>query len=149
MFRVPSRQITEEWARRQLVRLGSNEELAFHSRVYAGDTVYHVPLVDFLGPFDAPFVKGVLKPLIEQVRSKICFFSSGRSLHAYMLSMFLPDYWTRFMGALLLVQTSDGRPVVDYRWVGHSLINGFGALRWSRNTKLYLQVPELVGEWPR
>ncbi|MHB1292207.1 MAG: primase 1D-like protein [Sulfuricella sp.] len=35
-------------------------------------------------------------------------------------------------------------PTVDPRWVGHRLISGYAALRWTKNTEQYLNTPTLI-----
>ncbi|NEX60635.1 hypothetical protein G3574_06065 [Noviherbaspirillum sp. 17J57-3] len=75
---------------------------------------------------------------------EIKLFSSGRSLHGYGINPLTPEEWIRFMGLLLLANHPSKPTVVDTRWVGHRLLAGYAALRWSRNTSHYLQLPQAV-----
>jgi hypothetical protein len=59
------------------------------------------------------------------------------------------DQWHRFLGRILLwtPPISNAAPVpVDARWVGHSLVQGFSALRLTKHTANYLQPPILACE---
>jgi hypothetical protein len=49
------------------------------------------------------------------------------------------------MGRLLLLNLPEKPCLVDTRWVGHRLIGGYAALRWS--AKMHPRKPALVREW--
>ncbi|MGC1520222.1 MAG: hypothetical protein WA803_01670, partial [Steroidobacteraceae bacterium] len=73
--------------------------------------------------------------------SSFLYFDSGRSFHAYGLQLISPGEWREFMAKLLLLNLPEGEHLIDARWVGHRLVAGYGALRWSANSDFYLQVP--------
>lgn len=46
------------------------------------------------------------------------------------------------MGKLFLATQVGVPPTVDPRWVGHRLIAGYAALRWTKNTPHYVDTPK-------
>lgn len=74
---------------------------------------------------------------------------SGNSFHAYMGKLLDEKEWTAYLGELLLqtppAHEGEAMPI-DVRWIGHSLIRGYTALRCSCRTTAYRQLPRyLVG----
>jgi hypothetical protein len=49
------------------------------------------------------------------------------------------------MGSLLLLNKPSGFKLIDERWVGHRIMAGYSALRWSCNTKQYKKMPTQIG----
>jgi len=128
------------------------QEIAFHSRVLVGTgegkaVKRHIPLVDFRTP-DRRLAEEAADVLIrEQEAIDAALFGSGRSYHLYIGTLMPESEWVRFMGRLLLLNPREGPAVIDARWVGHRLMSGFGALRWSANTPPYTRPPQLLRCW--
>ncbi len=115
-------------------------EVAVHSRLLmtSGD-ILHIPMIDMSTGSVAQLHK--LKPIIGQKFFDFTWYKSGRSYHGYGKTLINERTWCSFMGELLLVNQI-GRPhTVDPRWIGHRLISGYSALRWSKNTQQYLDFP--------
>lgn len=154
-FTLKYPELTEDWLEDQLLTLKSNEELALHSRVYFVEKkdviLYQLPLIDFYKASDDLDLGSIVSRIQKNPSLKDCsvtFFSSGRSLHGYVKKLLPREDWYKFLGTLLLTNPYDQMtyPNVDARWVGHSLENGFSALRISNNTKEYLQPPTFYKE---
>lgn len=52
--------------------------------------------------------------------------------------------WNRFLGRLLLMNEPGSPALVDARWIGHRLIGGYAALRWSANSAQHDSVPKRI-----
>lgn len=131
------------------VQLGENEDIAFHSLITIGDKrrefKRHLALVDFVTA-DITRAEATAEILIAELSSPPCaLVYSGRSYHLYLGVQLTPLSWTSFMGRLLLLNPRNGPAVIDARWVGHRLMGGYSALRWSAKHSPYL--PEIVREW--
>lgn len=136
---------TEEFSDERILGLMDGgqpgQELAFHSRVYARDETYmHVPMIDLSTSARAHLDKLKIA-LRDSLFESFKWFQSGRSFHGYSPMLMSGSEWGSFMGSLLLCNLPDRPPTVDPRWIGHRLAGGYGALRWSKNTHQYLQVP--------
>jgi len=121
-------------------------ELAFHSAVLltSGET-RHIPMIDMSTTARAHLAK--LADFIgTEVFNNFNWFESGRSFHGYGSELLDQDHWRCFMGQLLVANQKDMKPTVDPRWVGHRLIAGYAALRWTKRTDFYLAIPELLRE---
>lgn len=119
-------------------------ELALHSKVLFLDcTVMHIPMID-LATRAAGIIGRVIDVLPLELAGSMIWFESGRSFHGYGTVLISQEDWVKFMGRLLLVNQPQLPPVVDPRWIGHRLISGYSALRWTKNTGHYLQKPELA-----
>lgn len=120
-----------------------DNEIAFHSNLEMDNgSTFHVPLFDMATNSRATLE--VLKKFLPSEIHKNCFwFDSGRSFHGYSLYPISHENWVKLMGLLLLVNQKDMKPVVDPRWIGHRLIAGYSALRWTKNTDNYLKTPNL------
>jgi hypothetical protein len=115
-------------------------EVALHSKLVtmSGD-ILHIPMIDMSTGSAAQLHK--LEPIIGQRYFDFTWYKSGRSYHGYGKELINERAWCAFMGELLLANQI-GRPhTVDPRWIGHRLISGYSALRWSRNTQQYLDFP--------
>ncbi|MBX9849848.1 MAG: hypothetical protein K2X64_11185 [Rhodocyclaceae bacterium] len=143
---IGSDDFSESWVNATIKSLASNQELAMHSNVQIRGRTWHIPMIDFsLHEEIASSAIDRLKAFLPRpVIRDMAFFSSGRSFHAYSTTLLSPKEWVDFIGRLLLVNPRDGNPIIDTRWVGHRLIGGFSALRWSNNSGLYLREPEKV-----
>lgn len=73
---------------------------------------------------------------------EVSWYASGRSFHGYGESLLTEGDWVKFMGLLLLANQPRLEPTVDPRWIGHRLMAGYSALRWTRNTEHYLGLPK-------
>lgn len=134
---------TEQWVSQALNGLAANQELAFHSTVIIGGRTWHIPMIDFAQeePLSGEVVDRVRQFLPRSVAMNMAVFSSGRSFHAYSVSLLSPKEWLNFMGRLLLVNPRGAKEIIDSRWIGHRLIGGFCSLRWSNNSGLYRGEP--------
>ena len=131
--------------------LNSEQELAFHSEVKIislnGKVDYkHIPMIDFyINPIDFTydFHYWRLNNLMTSKTKNPILFETGRSLHGYGDKLLSLAEWHEFMGRLLLVdQINRESPIIDTRWVGHRIIGGYSALRWSNNSGKYLSQPK-------
>lgn len=84
----------------------------------------------------------------SKVADSMLWFDSGRSFHGYGATLVTATEWRQLMGRLLLANKPNLLPLIDPRWVGHRLIAGYSALRWSCNTSQYIQPPQLVSVTP-
>lgn len=116
-------------------------ELAFHSKVWLNSNVEaHIPMVDMSTTARAQLDK--LQALVEHTGfGQFTWFSSGRSFHGYGGRLLNNEYWIKLMGALLLSNQKGMMPLVDPRWIGHRLLAGYSALRWTKNTSYYVASP--------
>ena len=128
-----------------LKALAADEELAIHSRVYvrseASVKVFHLPMIDFRWVNLERSGHTILDRVSDFLGERAEVFFSGRSYHLYGLRLLDYAQWVRFMGRLLLLNPPGGPEVVDSRWVGHRLLAGYGALRWSWNSAQYRGMP--------
>lgn len=132
--------------------LSAEQEIAFHSRVHVQGPegklrVRHLPLLDFKTGEQA-LAEAAAECLVTEYRApNAAFFASGHSYHLYLNVLLSEKQWTRFMGRVLLFNPREGEAIVDARWIGHRLMEGFGALRWSSNGGAYSAPPTLVRQW--
>jgi hypothetical protein len=144
VLRVFAHDLTPDWLKDRLAELGPTEELAWHSWVERKGVGFHIPMIDFQGRPTGPKLSELECHLQAEMNLSFSFFETGRSFHGYSVSL-IPEYaWTHYLGQLLLMNGNDGPTIVDTRWVGHALIRGFAALRWSHNTDRYHAMPRLL-----
>lgn len=144
LISVSSDDLTVQWVNNQIESLRPEQELALHSNVIINKRTYHIPMIDF------SHVKDLSREVIARLNnfvprnivSNMELYDSGRSYHAYSLSLISPKDWIEFMGRLLLVNMPNESPIIDARWIGHRLIGGYSSLRWSSNTPHYLSSPK-------
>lgn len=143
VFTKKGTQIVESWLNEIFDSLRDDEELALHSKVRRRDRNYHIPMIDFVcKDWSYRLESELANYLPRSVVRELLVFSSGRSFHAYGLTLLEPKEWHELMGRLLLINPPDAVPYVDTRWIGHRLIGGFSSLRWSCNTGAYKKYPE-------
>jgi len=135
--------VTQTWLRYQLLTLEPMQELALESRVKINGLTRHIPMLDFRG-----MTKGQLTAIMdvfpnEYTREMHVYFS-GRSYHAYFNRLLTAPQWIKFMGSALLCNTPSDPSVIDQRWIGHRLIGGYSALRWSCNSTHYKSYPQRI-----
>jgi hypothetical protein len=146
VLRVPACDVTPDWLIDRFAELGANEEMAWHSWVEWKGVGYHIPMIDFVGR-PAPSVLHELGRILAAemgLRGQFFFFETGRSLHGYFPDLIPEHAWFKYLGQLLILNEHDRPPVIDTRWVGHALVRGFTALRWSHNTNRYRAMPLLA-----
>jgi len=143
VLRVPAREVTSDWMADRLAELGPNEEMAWHSLVESRGVPWHIPMIDFIGrPPDSLFCE--LDRILTGemgLSGHLVVFETGRSFHGYFPDLVPERAWPKYLGRLLLLNDHDGPAVIDARWIGHALVRGFTALRWSHNTNRYRAMP--------
>ena len=109
-----------------------DQELAIHSDVrLASGERKHLLMVDMSTSSRAHLEK--LRVFLgDNFFEQIVWFASGRSFHGYGETLLSEGEWVRFMGLLLLANRPKLEPTVDPRWIGHRLLAGYSALRWTR-----------------
>jgi hypothetical protein len=122
----------------------SGSDLAFHSLVTTRDSDdLHIPMVDMSTGSVAQLEK--LRPFLSATLfEKFKWYRSGRSFHGYANTLIAPKEWASLMGTLLLANQKGLHPTVDPRWIGHRLIAGYSALRWTKNTAHYIELPRAI-----
>ena len=85
----------------------------------------------------------IMEVLPDDYAEGMQVYFSGRSFHAYFPHLLTPRQWVKFMGSALLCNTPSS-DVIDQRWVGHRLIGGYAALRWSNNTPQHAHYPTRI-----
>lgn len=141
LFHNPNRQSTElerkdislEAIGKLLSDLSPGEHLGLDSKVEMDNgEFYHIPMVDFRQNVS-------LKTIHEIIDVPGLIFKSGRSFHFWGADV-IPEHpeWQIFLGRMLLAV-----PLVDERYIGHRMIDGFSTLRLSSN-KRKPTVPYLV-----
>jgi hypothetical protein len=125
------------------------QELAIHSDVaLEGGERRHLVMVDMSTSARAHLEK-LRSFLGDHFFQQIAWFTSGRSFHGYGEDLLSEQDWVRFMGLLLLANKPRLEPTVDPRWIGHRLLAGYSALRWTKNTAHYLIPPSSIEQADR
>jgi hypothetical protein len=143
-FPVCIGEVDSTWLTRQLAALAPDQELALESRVRVGRRWRHIPMIDFYGMRREDLAR-VLDVLPRFSNETPFVYFSGRCFHAYYPILVTSSQWIKFMGSVLLCNTPSRPRVVDQRWIGHRLVGGYAALRWSWNTRHYKAMPTRVG----
>lgn len=128
-----------------IMELPQDFELAINSRVITMGQVYHIPMIDFGYKGSSPLESQLLKEFSSYWRMNFNIYDSGRSYHAYGDRLLTTQEWYQFMGSLLLLNKPSGFKLIDERWVGHRIVGGYSALRWSKNTSHYKKFPTYCG----
>jgi hypothetical protein len=127
--------------------LGDGEEVALHSRVHLREPnspTLHLGMVDFRTD-DLHVVDWARAEILGGLNRPGSFLvKSGRSFHLYVLRPLTESEGIKFMGRLLLLNSPDGKEVIDGRWVGHRLLAGYGSLRLTKRSDMYLMEPSVV-----
>jgi hypothetical protein len=146
VLRVSGTEITQDWIIYRLAELGPNEELAWHSWVECNGVGFHIPMIDFVGRPARSVLYEVSRALAAEmgIEAELIVFDTDRSFHGYFPHLIPERVWPKYLGELLLLNEDNHPPVIDARWVGHGLMRGFTALRWSKNTNRYPAMPRLV-----
>ncbi len=134
--------LTASWLDEQLNSLPEGYELAFHSVLRLGRRELHIPMVDFSIASIEPQL--VVAWASQYLGITLQLFDSGRSFHGYGQETISKSKWVKLMGLLLLSNSPNKPPLVDARWVGHRLLAGYSALRWSHHSSSYLKMPTQI-----
>jgi len=143
VFSLPAASLNSETLARLILDAPANSELALHSLVQIGSDIGHIPMIDLATSARAHLDK-LRSVMPNEIFDQMVWFSSGRSFHGYGRRLLTPGGWQEFMGRLLLANPPMVNPIVDPRWVGHRLVAGYSALRWTKNTPHYITYPEIV-----
>lgn len=146
---VSGLEINDEWLSCQLESLEDGWELALNSKVIdSRNRTHHLGMIDFASGIDLERVRNQVKRLLgEEMLLRMSCYESGRSFHGYFNCLLRPGEWQEFLGRLLLMNEVEQRQIVDARWVGHRLMGGYCALRWSKNTSWYQSYPTKVSRF--
>jgi len=146
VLRVPASDVTKEWLVDRFAELGPTEELAWHSCVEFKGINFHIPMIDFVSrpTPSALHMLGSMLAAEMDLSGHFLFFDTGRSFHGYCPDLIAEHVWSTYLGRLLILNKPGHPPMIDTRWVGHALVRGFAALRWSHNTDRYEAMPRLV-----
>lgn len=125
--------------------LSNREELAILSKVIVNDSIMHIPMIDLGGRHNEISNIKALRTLQEYWDIDFALYDSGRSFHAYGNRLISNSDWIKFMGHLLLINEPGKSKLIDTRWVGHRILAGYSALRWSFNTTQYKRYPTFIG----
>ena len=103
----------------------------------------HIPMIDFSSSgigHDLEKAKEALKRIGER---KGFILNSGRGMHYYGAELLSEEKWPKFIGKCLLLNIMETR-IVDHRFMGHRLVDGYGCLRVaSHSTKP--STPTVIG----
>lgn len=146
VLQVSACDITPDWIADRFAELSPKEELAWHSWVECRGVDCHIPMIDFVGRPRYSTICALGQMLAAEISfaGDLALFNTGRSFHGYFPDLIPEHSWPRYLGHLLLLNQHDRQPLIDTRWVGHALVRGFTALRWSHNTDRYKAMPSLV-----
>lgn len=144
-FFLPVSNVNENSLLELLMTLEADQELAMHSKVQIGSESYHIPMIDFGSKGTSPAASETIKELCRYWNMAFSIYESGRSFHAYGNRLLTEEQWLQFMGSLLLLNKPSGYKLIDERWVGHRIMGGYSALRWSKNTSHYKRFPTHCG----
>lgn len=144
---VPAYEFSPSKIEQLLRALPDGYELALNSRVYTSPNQYaHIAMID-CSARDFGEIRKIATVLPRDFSHTFFWYNSGRSFHGYSSQLLDSRGWVSFMGNLLLVNTPGHPSIVDPRWIGHRLISGYSALRWSWNTVQYMHEPRFVSTW--
>jgi hypothetical protein len=123
----------------------ANHELALNSRIISGGKLFHMGFIDFSCDTVDDYFYSAIEKLKTQYQHKLWILDSGRSFHGYQDVLLSERQWYDYLGCLLLLNDYkiSNREIVDSRWIGHSLRQGFSALRITRNTEAYKRSPSV------
>ena len=146
VLRVSGSEITSDWIADRLSELSPNEEMAWHSWVEKRGAGFHIPMIDFVGRPARSVLCDVSRELAAELNidAHLIVFDTERSYHGYFPDLIPEKAWPKYLGELLLLNKDNRQPFIDVRWIGHGLIRGFTALRWSKNTNRYPAMPRLL-----
>ena len=144
---VDCKRVDRPWLQEQMSSLGNQQELAIHSRVkLTHGKVRHIPIIDFTNVLSADVAIHRMTYITNMLGVPLNLYRSGNSLHGYYHALISKRDWYDYLGSLLLCNLPDkiAEDVIDSRWVGHSLRQRYSALRWSKHTDTYKEIPTQV-----
>ncbi len=150
VIRIPTESMLAQFAdiNENLKKQSITKDIALNSLLEENEKRVHLPMIDF--DTDNPErVKRVIPLMQKYDIPEALIFSSGRSFHLYGLSLLGEEQWQKFMGDCILLnheligEEYHRIQTIDDRWIGHSLIRGYSALRISSNQPHYLNEPIL------
>jgi hypothetical protein len=144
---TPVARLRSAFARLKL-GLRENENVAFNSVITLrgrASSIRHLAMLDFVSA-SARKTERACEILISEYSPRTAaLVHSGRSYHLYMAKLMSRRQWVRFMGRVLLLNPHEGPPIIDSRWVGHRLMAGYAALRWTINDRRHS--PTVIRLW--
>lgn len=145
-FVVAGHMVTEDWYLKEVEKLPKGWELALGSRVKdARGRHWQIPMADLVANQIDEQSFSVLKQVVPPTLWRsAALFDSGRSFHMYFRRLIRKGDWPGFMGRLLLANLPGRGQIIDSRWIGHRLLGGYGALRWSANSAFHARCPVRV-----
>jgi len=148
IIRVGGDEINNDWLTHQVQSLKEGWEIALNSEVIDHrNRTFHIPMIDFSGKDESIFFSGQFRDVLGRRHfENIYVYDSGRSYHSYALMLMGGKAWVEFMGGLLILNLPSKPAVIDSRWVGHRLISGYSALRWSCHSEHYLDYPKFMSK---
>ncbi|MGC1067279.1 primase 1D-like protein [Pantoea agglomerans] len=145
-FNLPKKELNENWFINHIFSMDPLYELALHSSFEIDGEIFHIPMIDFTAKRSEQSSLSALKKLSDFWETDFLIFFSGRSFHAYGVKPITDIEWVKFMGSLLLLNVrGTTNKLIDTRWVGHRILAGYSALRWSKNTSHYKAFPAFLG----
>lgn len=146
VFTETAAAVTSEWVIKAISQLQDEWELAMNSVVLDGrGRKKHLGMIDFVGKPPISLIRERARNFLgPRMAASLILFDSGRSVHGYSLGLMGPAEWHQFLGRLLLMNLPGDKPLVDERWIGHRLIGGYSALRWSANSSHHSVAPRLL-----
>jgi hypothetical protein len=146
VFQVAGGELSDDWLADQLRQLKPEWELALNSVVTdSRGRRMHIGMIDFMPGADAVVARRLIQRYIgDDASLQTHLFNSGRSLHGYVMRLIKPGDFGEYLGRLLLMNQVGDSPIVDARWVGHRLMGGYCALRWSSNSRRHSDLPARV-----
>lgn len=136
---IKDKLITIDFIKDQIDRLNPGWEFAFNSMIAYNHSRYHLPLIDFYCKKIDSQVIDSLKELKQEFEGVIYIFKTGRSFHGYHDILLTKRKWEEYLGSLLLLnKRTFADEIIDSRWIGHSLRQGYSSLRISHKTNDYL-----------
>lgn len=145
-FHFEKNELNENWLLNHIFSMNPLFELALHSSFEVNGEIFHIPMIDFTAKRTEQSSLLALRKLSEYWKTDFLIFFSGRSFHAYGVRPITNADWVKFMGSLLLLNIrGTTNKLIDTRWVGHRILAGFAALRWSKNTSHYKGFPTFQG----
>lgn len=142
--KIRARDLNGDWLTRRLTTLQPDYEVCLQSRVYntQGSLVGHLPFVDCLGSL----MPEVFRFSVDKrygLADTFQLYKTSRSYHAYFAGLLSENLWKDFMAQFLLWnEPKTDFYLIDARWIGHSLLNGYAGLRWSANSRRHATFPE-------
>ena len=126
--------------------LGPLEEIAIQSLIRLGrsNSQMHLPMVDFHDGATVDDLKKTIGSMRGHGFEEFFPYDSGKSFHLYCLPLIELEELATFFGRLLLLNEPKRNPIVDSRWIGHRLLAGYAALRWTANNPHYKKRPTRI-----